>query len=311
MRSPRPSGYPRRVVRVVELPGPVDVARTVRRHSIHGRDPTMRSHEGAVWCAFRTEDGPATVRYRQASPTSAEVEAWGPGAARALDAAPAHLGADDRPEDFRTDDPRVAPLAARFLGLRFGRTGRVIERLVPTIIGQKVTGKGASMSWRDLVFRYGERAPGPDVGLWLMPEPARFGELAYQDFHPLGIERKRAQVILDVTRRAKKLEALVREGPDALERRLLAFRGIGPWTASIVRNSVFGDPDAVIVGDYNLPDAVAWALAGEARADDARMLELLEPFRPHRARVVALLAQSGSKPPRFGPRLPVADIRGR
>ncbi|MEZ4336189.1 MAG: hypothetical protein R3B82_06135 [Sandaracinaceae bacterium] len=297
------------MLRHVELPGPVDVVRTIRRHTIHGLDPTIKARDGAVWCAFRTEDGPATVRYRQATPTSAEVEAWGPGAERALDAAPAHLGADDRPEGFSTDDPRVARLAARHPGLRFGRTGRVIEKLVPTIIGQKVTGKGAAMSWRDLVFRYGERAPEPGPGLWLMPSPERFRELGYQDFHPLGIERKRAQVILDVTRRARKLEAMVAEGPDALERRLLAFRGVGPWTASIVRGSVFGDPDAVVVGDYNLPNAVAWALAGEARADDARMLELLEPFRPHRARVVALLAMSGKSPPRFGPRLPVRDIR--
>lgn len=295
--------------RLVELPGPVDVRRTIQRHKIHGLDPTIKTHEGAVWCAFRTEDGPATVRYRQAGPTSAEVEAWGPGAERALDAAPAHLGADDRPEDFVTDDPRVAPLAERHAGLRFGRTGRVIEKLVPTIIGQKVTGKGAAMSWKDLVYRYGERAPEPGPSLWLMPTPERFRELAYQDFHPLGIERKRAQVILDVTRRARKIEAMVAEGPDALERRLLAFRGIGPWTASIVRGSVFGDPDAVVVGDYNLPNAVAWALAGEARANDDRMLELLEPFRPHRARVVALLAMSGSSPPRFGPRLPVRNIR--
>lgn len=298
--------------RRVELPGPVDVVRTIRRHTIHGLDPTIRKHGGAVYHAFRTEDGPVTVRYRQASPTSADVEAWGPGAERALEAAPAQLGIDDRPEDFRTDDPRVAALAERHRGLRFGRTGRVIEKLVPTIIGQKVTGKGAAMSWRDLVFRHGERAPGDEgPSLWLMPTLERFRELAYQDFHPLGIERKRAQVILDVTRRARKLEAMVAEGADALEARLLAFKGIGPWTASIVRGSVFGDPDAVVVGDYNLPNAVAWALAGEARADDARMLELLEPFRPHRARVVALLAMSGSSPPRFGPRLPVNDIRDR
>ncbi|MCB9592015.1 MAG: DNA-3-methyladenine glycosylase 2 family protein [Sandaracinaceae bacterium] len=295
--------------RRVELPGPVDVIRTIRRHKIHGQDPTTRTHDGAAWTAFRTEDGPATVSYRQASETSVDVEAWGPGAERALDAAPALLGADDRPESFTTDDPRVAPLLRRFGALRFGKTGRVIERVVPTIIGQKVTGKGAAMSWRDLVFRYGERAPEPAPNLWLMPEPARFRELGYYDFHPLGIERKRAQIILDVTRRARKLEALVAEGPDALEARLLAFRGIGPWTASIVRGSVFGDPDAVVVGDYNLPNMVAFALAGESRGDDARMLELLEPFRPHRARVVAMLAMSGKSPPRFGPRLPVRDIR--
>jgi len=71
-----------------------------------------------------------------------------------------------------------------------------------------------------------------------------------------------------------------------------------------------GDPDAVSVGDYHLPSMVAWALAGEARADDERMLELLEPYRGHRARVVQLLELAGIGPPRRGPRLALHRIAG-
>jgi 3-methyladenine DNA glycosylase/8-oxoguanine DNA glycosylase len=50
-----------------------------------------------------------------------------------------------------------------------------------------------------------------------------------------------------------------------------------------------GDADAVAVGDLHLPHLVARWLAGEHRGTDARMLELLEPFRGHRARVIRLL----------------------
>jgi len=296
--------------RRVELPGPVHVVRTLKRFTLMGRDPTVKVRDGAVWWAFRTPDGPVTLRFTQAGDAAADVEAWGPGAERGLDAAPAMLGANDRPKDFVTDHPIVGPLAERFASLRFGATGRVLERLVPTIIGQKVTGAGAARSYRELVWRHGERAPGPpEAKLWIAPAPERYRELSYYDFHPLGIERKRAQVILAVTRRAKKIEALVAEGPDALDQRLLAFRGIGPWTASNVRNGVFGDPDAVVVGDYHLPHVVVHAMTGAPRGDDAQMLELLEPFRPHRARVVMLLARGAKHPPRFGPRLPVRDIR--
>ena len=52
-------------------------------------------------------------------------------------------------------------------------------------------------------------------------------------------------------------------------------------------------PDAVSVGDFHLPNLVAFALAGEPRGDDARMLELLEPYRGQRARVIRLLELSG------------------
>jgi 3-methyladenine DNA glycosylase/8-oxoguanine DNA glycosylase len=84
--------------------------------------------------------------------------------------------------------------------------------------------------------------------------------------------------------------------------RLLTMPGVGPWTAAETVRSAFGDPDAVSVGDFHLPHLVSWALVGEARGDDARMLELLEPYRGQRGRVVRLLELSGVAPPRFGPR---------
>jgi hypothetical protein len=57
------------------------------------------------------------------------------------------------------------------------------------------------------------------------------------------------------------------------------------------------------VGDFHLPNLVAWALAGEPRADDVRMLELLEPYRGQRGRVQRLLEASGMQAPRYGPRM--------
>ncbi len=91
--------------------------------------------------------------------------------------------------------------------------------------------------------------------------------------------------------------------PGAALARLRGIPGIGAWTAAEVARPAFGDPDAVSLGDFHVPDMVCWALAGEARADDARMLELLEPYRGQRARLVRLIERSGLRPPRYGPRL--------
>jgi hypothetical protein len=79
------------------------------------------------------------------------------------------------------------------------------------------------------------------------------------------------------------------DGGDDAARRLTALPGIGPWTAAEVGMVALGDPDAVSVSDYHLPNQVAWALAGEPGADDARMLELLEPYRGQRGRVIRLI----------------------
>ena len=48
---------------------------------------------------------------------------------------------------------------------------------------------------------------------------------------------------------------------------------------------------------------IAWVLADEPRADDARMLELLAPWAGMRFRVVHQLWASGITAPRFGPRI--------
>ncbi|MGH2393265.1 MAG: DNA-3-methyladenine glycosylase 2 family protein, partial [Candidatus Limnocylindria bacterium] len=132
--------------------------------------------------------------------------------------------------------------------------------------------------------------------------------LPYFAYHPFGLERRRA----DIIRRAGRLGARLEDCAPAQANRLLAsVPGIGPWTIAEVRRVAFGDPDAVSVGDYHLPSLVAWALAGEPRADDARMLELLEPYRGQRGRVQLLLEASGIQPPRYGPRLAprrIADL---
>ncbi|MBW2458992.1 MAG: hypothetical protein JRI68_31120 [Deltaproteobacteria bacterium] len=85
--------------------------------------------------------------------------------------------------------------------------------------------------------------------------------------------------------------------------------GIGPWTSGVVMGGPLGDPDAVPLGDFHLPNMVAWNLAGEPRADDPRMLELLEPYAGRRGLIARLIKLTGQGAPRFGPRTPKLDIR--
>ena len=127
--------------------------------------------------------------------------------------------------------------------------------------------------------------------------------LPYHAFHPLGVERRRADTVRLVARHAARLEEAATMVPDDANRRLRALPGVGAWTAAEAALFALGDADAVSVGDYHLPHHVAWALAGEARADDARMLELLEPYQGQRGRVQRLLEASGVRIPRFGPRM--------
>ncbi len=298
----------------IAVDGPFDLALTLRPLVRGHGDRTIRIASGRAWWAGRTIAGPATLAFSQET-DRVGVDAWGPGAEVALARAARLLGlAPDAPSAGSlggADHPRIAELARRHPGVRIPRTEAVFESLVAAIMEQKVTGTEARRVWHGLVRTYGEPAPGPpEVGLRLFPAPADLAALPYYRFHPLGLERRRADLIRAVAARAPWFEATVELPLPEAYARLQAVPGIGPWTAAEVAVRALGDADAVSVGDFHIPNLVSWALAGEPRGTDARMLELLEPYRGRRALVVRLLELSGMRAPAYGPRLSPRSIEG-
>jgi len=269
-------------------------------------DPSIAT-DGAAWIAVNTDAGPATVRYAAAD-GNIEAEAWGRGAERALELAPGMIGADDDPTAFRTDHAVMRRLQEAHPNVRITRSHMVTAALIRAVFGQKVTGKEAKRSYRRMTRSLGVPAPGPRPELLLPVDPARIATLAYEDLHIWGVERKRAETILEVARRTRRLEEANDMGMTDAYARITAVRGVGQWSAALVGMQALGDADAVPIGDYNMPNTVAWILAGESRGDDDRMLELLEPFRPHRGRAIRLLKATGVKSPRYGPRAPLRSI---
>lgn len=293
--------------RTVALPLPVDLRPTMAPLRVGATDPTLRLSADEMLRASNTPDGPVTTHVHVAG-VSADVTAWGPGADWALGRAPDLIGASDDLTGFDpTIDARVLRYARRLPGLRMIRSGLVQDVLVQTILGQKVTGLEAKRSWAWLVRRFGEPAPGPG-GLLLPPTPTRLADTAYWEYHRAGVERTRAITIIGACRRIDRLQEAAEMPPADARRRLTAVAGIGSWTAAIVQRVAFGDADAVETGDYHLPNVIAYNLAGEDRADDARMLDLLAPFTPHRGRVLRLIEVAGQPAPRYGPRMPVGPI---
>jgi 3-methyladenine DNA glycosylase/8-oxoguanine DNA glycosylase len=293
------------IERGLELRGPLDMATTLGP-LVHGRgDATIRLSRNEAWLAFRTADGPATLHLRTHTATRLAAKAWGSGAEIAIAPAASLVGEDDRPELLVARHPILRALQRQHPGLRLPHTGRVFHALVPTVLEQKVTGTEAFRAYAALLRRYGEPAPGPG-GLLLPPSPETLASLPYHAFHPLGVERRRADVIRRAAERAAWLDAST--SPAEATRRLRALAGIGPWTAAEVVRTSFGDPDAVSVGDFHIPNTVAWALAGEPRGTDERMLELLEPYRGQRGRVQRLLEVGRITAPRRGPRMAPRSI---
>jgi 3-methyladenine DNA glycosylase/8-oxoguanine DNA glycosylase len=270
-------------------------------------DPCGGFRGSDFFLAGRTPDGPATLRLAR-SGTDLVATGHGPGAAWITERADAIAGLRDDVRDFpalAARHPLVARLAKTFAGIRMPATGLLFPRVLRAVLEQKVTGKEAHRAYRAIVRHFGEPAPGP-ADLTLPPDPAAVAATPYWRFHPFGVEQRRTQALLRAAAVAGRLERCA----DSAEatRRMTAIPGIGPWTAAEVVRIAYGDADAVSVGDLHIPNSVAWALAGEARGTDERMLELLEPFAGHRGRVCDLLAAGGIGAPRFGPRMPTRSF---
>ena len=241
--------------------------------------------------------------------TRVTAAAWGPGAAWLLETLPALLGAGDDQAGFAPAHPLLREMAGRHPGARVGRSGRVLEALIPAILEQKVVGAEARRAWHYLLRRFGQPAPGPGPGrhagvpgradlgadpvLGLAPGGRGAGARPHDRGSgarggPAGGDRR------DAARR-RRPQAAVAAGRRAVD--------LGRGQAARLRRRGRGS-----VGDYHLPAAVGWALAGRV-VDDAGMLQLLAPYAGHRYRATRLVELSGVHPPRRGPRLALREYR--
>ncbi len=321
------------LTRLWAAPYPLDLAKALSVHRRGRGDPAVRiDAAGAVWRTSRTPAGPATLRIsagpagagrpvadgdgpggggpggERAGPTVL-ASAWGPGAAWLLATVPDLLGVRDDPAGFQPRHPVLREMNRRYRGLRIGRSSRVLEALVPAVLEQKVVGAEASRAWRLLLQRFGEPAPGPaPAGMRVFPPAGVWARIPSWEWHRAGVELVRARTIIGAVAVVARLEEIVSMPAAQADLRLRSLPGIGPWTSAEVRQRACGDADAVSVGDYHLPGAVGWALAGRT-VDDAGMLELLAPYAGHRHRAARLVVLSGLRPPRRGPRNAPRDYR--
>ena len=280
-------------------PGPLDLRLTLAGRRGRG-DPTSKLSGAQVWRATQSEAGPATVCIEPAG-DKLIARAWGPGAETVLAGVEDLCGFHDDPEAIEPRHRLIAELKRHHRGLRLGRGRSPIEVLIATILGQRVTSQEAHESYRRMAYELGQPAPGP-LALRTPPDPRALGRSSLPAFHRFGVEGARARTLIEVCRHPRYVARAADMAPDDAVDHLCKLPGVGPWTANLTVGVALGWPDAVPTGDYHLPNAVSWALAGEPRADDARMLELLEPYRGQRWRLLCLLGAGHVGAPRRGAR---------
>lgn len=207
---------------------------------------------------------------------------------RAIATAIGLAGLDDDPGSFAEAvrvHPTLAGLHRKYAGARLGRTPTVFESFAASVIEQLVTYEEARAARNRMVQRFGARVPGSS--LIAFPTADVVAKIAPHELRALGVGLRRATTLLQGAARGRRLEALRARTPEDAIAALQSLRGVGPWTANKVAIEALGYADGVLVGDVGVPFVVTMALSGVA-GGDAEMLACLEPYRPHRARVLEL-----------------------
>ena len=304
------AAWPPDAVATWEPGTPVDARATLSPLRRGSSDPTCRTTpDGVLWRTAGTSVGPATYRLT-GHPRAWRMEAWGPAAEWVAARLPDLLGVRFDPAAFVCHHDVLREPARRLAAVRQPATGLVWEAFVAAVLEQKVTGMEARESWAWLLRRHGHPAPGPAPrGMTVCPPPARWARIPSWDWHAAGVDPRRTRTVLQAAAVAgHRLEGWADLGCDEAARLLGALPGVGAWTVAEVTQRACGDTDRVSVGDFHVAAHVGWTLLGRP-VDDAQMLALLEPYRPHRYRVQRLVEAAARRKPRFGPRFSPPDLR--
>lgn len=182
----------------------------------------------------------------------------------------------------------LRPLVAGREGLRIPLSADVFEGIAWAIVGQQVNLAFAASLRRTVTELAGEPAGG---GWIAVPSPAAVARLDPQDLARRRFSLRKAEYLVGVARAAAAgelpAEELPRQAATRVERRLLALRGLGPWSAQYVMLRACGFADCLPVGDAGLAAALTRFFALERRPGPAETRALAEPFSPYRSLATA------------------------
>ena len=201
-------------------------------------------------------------------------------------------------EDAVRDDPLFGPLVRHTPGLRVIQAASVFEALTWAIIGQQINLPFAIALRRSFIQQAGR--PHPD-GLWCYPEAADVARLDLEQLTSRKFSRAKAETLLRLARLVAdgelSLDAHDADGGlAATATRLLAIKGIGPWTVNYALLRGYGDPDCSLHGDVAVRTAIGRLLGTETRPNITEAEAFLQAYRPQRTMAAAYLWASLNQP---------------
>src|SRR5262245_8940564 len=248
---------------ILDVPGPLDLARTFSRFQTWGEDPVNRLSEGVLRRAVRvgTRWHGYELRWTgEGDATRVTVAVPGAGRPDILAAAVAEArricGADLDLEAFyraAKEDPVLGDVAPRLHGLRPTLMPEPFEMLVGSICAQQVNLTFAFALRAALVRRYGTALRVGGETVYAFPEPAVLARVRVRDLRRMKFSGRKAEYIIGLARLIDggelDLVALATRTNEEIIEALTAVRGLGRWTADWFLARGLGRGDVCPAGD--------------------------------------------------------------
>ena len=184
-------------------------------------------------------------------------------------------------------DPVMKKLTKRYVGFRPVLTPTVFEAATWAIIGQQVNLHFAHRLKSRLVEKANRFFDLNGERYYLFPTAADIARISLRTLCAMQLSRRKAEYLHDLSRMVADgsldLEGLASLDYDVAIERLLAIRGIGPWSANYILMRGAGHKDAFAFGDSGVNNAVKALYRLERNPDMDFLISISDRWRPYRS----------------------------
>ncbi len=189
--------------------------------------------------------------------------------------------------DAALNDPVLAPLVQKLYGLKISQTPTVFEAFVQSIFSQQIATNVARIIGSLLLERYASTMTHNGRTYYAFPTPASLLPDGIPGLRGIKLSNRKAEYILDVAAAivdgSLDLEAMRHLPDEEATKRLLALRGVGPWTAHWLLLRALGRMDSFPAGDLALRRIVSRLYLDGEELSVRQLEEFSERWSPWRS----------------------------
>ncbi|HET9593207.1 MAG TPA: DNA-3-methyladenine glycosylase [Solirubrobacterales bacterium] len=168
-------------------------------------------------------------------------------------------------------------LATRLRRRQEERPADAYGALLRAIVGQQLSTKAARTIYLRVLDLFGGTTPSPEQLL----------EASEEDLRGCGLSGRKTEYVRDLARHVLsgelELDRLEQLEDEQVIEEIVAVRGLGRWTAEMFLLFHLQRPDVLSGGDLGIRKAIQVEYGLEEMPTPTRVLEIGEPWRPHRS----------------------------